>query len=186
MVNSSQNRQCFCPCDQEIWGMTHKNNRTPLPCHFKLCAMLHSHLWIHTGVTVQKCSIQVKIALLLRHCKLHASFRSHLWVQSRITVQKLSIGVKIVDSSTHGTLKFEGLPQKTIGHLSYAILSFVDVNSNRSYSPEMTKLGQNLFWFYYLALWPLTLIFAWTKIRSMVSTPENFVMIRWNQHCEMV
>ena len=42
-------------------GWHWKNNRAPPLCHFKLCALFHSHLWIQTGVTVQKHSIQVKI-----------------------------------------------------------------------------------------------------------------------------
>ena len=51
----------FEPCDLEIWLMTLKNNRTPLQCYFKLCASFGSHLWIKTGVTVQKRPIWVKI-----------------------------------------------------------------------------------------------------------------------------
>ena len=41
--------------------MTLKNSRVPLLCYFKLCALFHSHLWIQTGATVQKCPIWVKI-----------------------------------------------------------------------------------------------------------------------------
>ena len=51
----------FVPCDLEIWRMTLKNNRAPLLCCFKLCASFYSHQWIQTGVTVQKCTIWVKI-----------------------------------------------------------------------------------------------------------------------------
>ena len=46
------------------------------------------------------------------------------------------------------TLKFDGWPSKTIGHLFYATSSFVHhfvaalVNSNWSYSPEAPNLGQ--------------------------------------------
>ena len=55
----------FVKCDLEIWQMTLKNNRTPLLCYFKLCATFQSHQWIQTGVTVQKCSIWVKIGNFL-------------------------------------------------------------------------------------------------------------------------
>ena len=41
--------------------MTLKNNKAPLLCYFKLCAPFHNHLWIQTGVTVQKHPIWVKI-----------------------------------------------------------------------------------------------------------------------------
>ena len=63
--NSGQNRQCFVPCDLEIWRMTLKNNRAPLLCSFKLCASFHSHQWIQTRVEVQKRPICVKIDVVL-------------------------------------------------------------------------------------------------------------------------
>ena len=34
--------------------MTLKNNRTPLLSNIKLCVSFHHHMWIQTGVTVQK------------------------------------------------------------------------------------------------------------------------------------
>ena len=52
--NLGQNRWCFVPCDLEIWWMTLENNRAPLFCCFKLCAIFHSHRWIQTGVAVRK------------------------------------------------------------------------------------------------------------------------------------
>ena len=104
----------FYPCDLEIWPMTFKNNRAPLLCYFKLCAAFCSHWWIHTGVTVQKRLIWVKIddffypcdleiwwmtsknnrAPLLCYFKLCASFRSHWWIQTGVIVQKRPIWVK--------------------------------------------------------------------------------------------
>ena len=57
-----QNRRFFVPCDLGIWWMTLKNNRAPLLCYIKLCAF-QSHRWIKTGITVQKRSIRVKIAI---------------------------------------------------------------------------------------------------------------------------
>ena len=51
--------------DLEIWQMTLKNNRTPLPCYTKLCASFRSHRWIQTWVTVRKCPIWVKIGIFL-------------------------------------------------------------------------------------------------------------------------
>ena len=52
--NSGQNRQCFVPCDLEIWRMTLKNNRKFLLCYIKLCDSFCSHQWIQTKVTVWK------------------------------------------------------------------------------------------------------------------------------------
>ena len=62
-LNLGQNCRFFSQCDQEIWRMTLKNNWVPLLCHFKLCVLFRSHLWIQTGVTVWKRSIWGKICL---------------------------------------------------------------------------------------------------------------------------
>ena len=45
------------------WNLTDdlEKNRAPLQCYFKLCASFCSHRWFHTGVTVQKRPIWVKI-----------------------------------------------------------------------------------------------------------------------------
>ena len=42
------------PCDLEIGQMTLKNNRAPLLSNIKLCVSFHHHMWIQTGVMVQK------------------------------------------------------------------------------------------------------------------------------------
>ena len=42
-----------------------KNNRAPLLCYAKLCASFRSHQWIPTGVIVPKCSIRVKLIILV-------------------------------------------------------------------------------------------------------------------------
>ena len=60
ITNLGQMRHFLEPCDLEIWRMTFKNNRAPLLCYFKLCALFRSHWWIQTGVTVRKRSIWVK------------------------------------------------------------------------------------------------------------------------------
>ena len=52
--NLGQIRRFLEPCDLEIWGMTLKNNREPLLSNIKLYALFYHHMWIQTGVTVQK------------------------------------------------------------------------------------------------------------------------------------
>ena len=59
--NLGQIRRFLELCDLEIWRMTLKNNRAPLPSYFKLYASFRSHLWIQAGVTVRKRPIWVKI-----------------------------------------------------------------------------------------------------------------------------
>ena len=64
-------------------------------------------------------------ALLLYYVKLCASFQIHWWIKTGSTVQKRSIRVEIGDMLSRVTLKFDGWPWKTIGHLFYATSSFV-------------------------------------------------------------
>ena len=64
-------------------------------------------------------------ALLLCYFKLFASFHSHWWIQTGVTVRKPQFWVNIDAFLSRVTLKFDGLPSKTIGHLFYATSSFV-------------------------------------------------------------
>ena len=56
-------RKFFSLRDLEIWWMTSRNNRAPLLYYINLCASFKIHRRIQTGVTVQKCSIRVKIGI---------------------------------------------------------------------------------------------------------------------------
>ena len=62
---------------------------------------------------------------LLYYIKLCVSFQIHRWIQTKVTVRKCSIRVKIGDFLSCVTLKFDGWPCKTIGHLLYTTSSFV-------------------------------------------------------------
>ena len=64
-------------------------------------------------------------APLLSIIKLNASFHHHMWIQTGVTVRKRLIWVKFDDFKSRVTLKFDGWPSKTIGHLFYATSSFV-------------------------------------------------------------
>ena len=64
-------------------------------------------------------------APLLCYFKLFASLRSHWWIQTGVTVQKRRFWVKIDAFLRRVTLKLDGWPSKTIGHLFYATSSFV-------------------------------------------------------------
>ena len=126
----------FVPCDLEIWWMTLKKNRAHLLCYVKFCAPFQNHLWIQTGVTSGNAQFGSKSAIfcpcdieiwrmtlknnrapLLCFLKLSASFHSHWWIQTGVTVRKRPIWVKIGDFVSRVTLKFDGWPWKTIGHL---------------------------------------------------------------------
>ena len=64
-------------------------------------------------------------APLLYYIKFCASFQIHRWFKTEVTVRKRSIRVKISDFLSRVTLKFDGWPWKTIGHLFYTTSSFV-------------------------------------------------------------
>ena len=64
-------------------------------------------------------------APLLHYIKLCVSSQTPPWIQTGVTVPKRTIQVKIGDFLSCVTLKFDGWPWKTIGHLFYATLSFV-------------------------------------------------------------
>ena len=64
-------------------------------------------------------------APLLCYFKLFASFCSHWRIQTGVRVRKSLIWVNIDAFFSLVTLKFDGWPSKTIGHLFYATSSFV-------------------------------------------------------------
>ena len=64
-------------------------------------------------------------ASLLCCFKLCVTFHSHQWIQTGVTVRKRPIWVKLDDFESRVTLKFDGWPWKTIGHLFYATSGFV-------------------------------------------------------------
>ena len=139
LLKLDSNHRFFSPCDLEIWQMTPKNNRAPLLCYFKHFASFRSHWWIQTGVTVPKRLIWVKIDDFFSRVTLKFDrrpsktighlfsatssfvqhFCSHWWIQTGVTVRKRLIWVKINDFFSCVTLKFDGWPSKTIGHLFY-------------------------------------------------------------------
>ena len=117
------------PCDLEIWRMTLKNNRPPLLCYFKPYASFRSRRWIQDGVTVRKRPIWVKIDDFFEPCDFA------IW---RMTLNKANLRdliaatclvfsnwIQIINFSAPVTVKFDGWPQKTIGHFFYTTSSFV-------------------------------------------------------------
>ena len=91
---------------------------------------------------------------------LHASFQIHWWIQTGFTVQKGSIRVQIGDMLSCVTLKFDGWPWKTIGHLYYATSSFVQHFVPISEFKLELQSGNAQFgskWTIFLAVWPSNL-----------------------------
>ena len=70
-------------------------------------------------------TLQNNRAPLLYYIKLCVSFQIHRWIQTEVTLRKPSIRVEISNFLSLMTLKFDGWPWKTIGHLFYITSSFV-------------------------------------------------------------
>ena len=87
---------------------------------------LESNRWFFSPCDLQIWRITPKNnrAHLLHYIKLCASFQIYQWIQTGVTVWKCLIWVKMDDFFSRVTLKFDGWPWKTIGHLFYATLSF--------------------------------------------------------------
>ena len=74
---------------------------------------------------IWRMTLKNNIAPFLCYFKLCAAFPTHWWIQTGVTVRKRSIWVKIGNFLSQVTLKFDGWPWKTIGHLFYVASSFV-------------------------------------------------------------
>ena len=112
--------------------------------YVKLCASFQSHWWIQTGVTVWKFSVWVKIGDFLSpvtskfdrwpwktigHISATSSFVLHFIAIYQFKMELQSGNAKFGSKSAiflpSVTLKFDGWPWKTIGHLFHATSSFV-------------------------------------------------------------
>ena len=118
-------------------------------------------------------------APLLCCFKLCPSFHSHWWIQTKVTVRKLSIRVKIGDLLSCVTLKFDGWPWKNSrapfrSNIKHYASFQTGVTVLKRLNGVMTSVTLTF------DLWP----FAWTSLLSLVITPENFMMIWWEEHCE--
>ena len=101
-------------------------------------------------------------APLLYYIKLCVSFQIHRWIQIGVTVRKRSIWVKIGNFLSRVTLKFDGWPWKTIGHLFYIASSFVHHFTAISEFKLELPSGNAQYWskstIFFLAVWPLNLM----------------------------
>ena len=183
----------------EIWWITLKNNRAPLLCYFKPCALFHSHRSIHTVVKIRKRQIRVKIGFfcpgwlwnltddlvpLLCCFKLCASFRTRLWILTGVTARKHPMWVKIGYFFVPCDLEIWQMTLKNnrVPHQAWCITSSSYVNSNWSYGPETAKLGIDLG---DLDVWPLTSTFC-MNITSVNGNKfhDDTMMEAWWKRCD--
>ena len=77
------------------------------------------------GLEIWQMTLKNNRAPLLCYFKLCASCHSHKWNLTGVSVRKRPIWVKIDYFMSRVTLKFDGWPWKTIGHLFYCTSSHV-------------------------------------------------------------
>ena len=94
-------------------------------CPEKLNLCQNRRLIVPCDLEIWRMTLKNNRAPLLYCFKLCASFHSHQWIQTKVTVRKRSIRVKICDLLSRVTLKIDGWPWKTIGHLFYVASSFM-------------------------------------------------------------
>ena len=181
LLKFDPNHRFFVPCDLEIWWMTLENNRAPLLNYIKLCLSFQMHWWIETEVTVRKRSIRVKIGDFLSCVTLKLdgwpwktighlfyttlSFVHHFKsiVEFKLELQSgnAQFGSILAIFLSRVTLKFDGWPRKTIGHLFYVALSFVHHFTAISKFKLELESGNAQFWSkskIFLAVWPWNLM----------------------------
>ena len=100
-------------------------------------------------------------ALILYYTKLCASFQIHRWIRIGVTIRKRSIWVKIGNFLSCVTVKFDGWPSKTIGHLFYATSSvvyhFIPIGELKlELQSGNTQFGSNATIFRAMRHWKLT------------------------------
>ena len=158
-LNSGQNRRFFLPCELGIWKTIGHIFYATLSFvhHFKAIGEFKLELLPGNPQFGSKSAIFCPVrpwnltlknirAPLLCYCKVWASFRSHWWNRTGVTVQKRPIWDKIDDSFNRVTLKFDGWPYKTIGHLNMKLYASFHHHMwiKMSYSPETARLGYDL------------------------------------------
>ena len=140
-------------------------------------------------LTFDRFTVKNNRVLFLWYVKLCASFRVHRWIQTGVIDLKHPLWVKISDFFPCD-LGIWRMTLKTIRHLFYATASYVHYfvaicEIKLKLRSGKAQIGANFaltsvtltfdFWH-----WP----FPWTSLLSMVMTPENFMMMRWQKHRE--
>ena len=138
LLKLDSNHRFFILYDLKLRWMTLTNNRALLLVYINLCALFQSHQsvnskWSYNPETLNsgqnwwfsvpcdfkiwRMALKINKAPLLCYFKLFASFHSHRSIRAGVTVRKCQIQVKISNFLSRVTLKFDGWPWKTIGHL---------------------------------------------------------------------
>ena len=126
-------------------------------------------------------------APLLCYFQLCASFRSHWWIQTGVRVRKRPIWVKSdcflepCDLEIWWmTLKNNSAPLLSIIKLYASFHHHMWIQTGVTVRKRLSWVVTSVTLTFDLWPWP----FAWPLRRSLVITPENFMMIRWWEHSQ--
>ena len=196
----------FCPVWP--WNLIDdlEKNRAPLLCYFKLCALFHSHLWVQTGVTVRKRPIRVKIDDFFSHVNLqfdgwpwktigHLFYATSSFVHNFVAIGKFKMELQSGNANLDQNRRFFvscdlDIWRMTLKNNRAPLLCYFKLcTSFRSHMWIQTGVTVRKWQNWVLTsvtltfdLWPWP--FALTSLLSMAITPENFMMVRWQEHSE--
>ena len=168
-----------------------KNDRAPLLCYFQLYASFNNHRWIQTNVTVRKRSIRFKIGDFLS--RMTSKFDEWPWktighlfyATSSFIHHFVPIGefiLQLQSRSWRMTLKNNRAPLLSTIKLYTSFYHHIWIQTGVTVRKRLSWVMTSVTLTFDLWSWP----FAWTSLLSLVITPENFVAIRWPEHCEKV
>ena len=126
-------------------------------------------------------------ASFLCYIKLCASFQIHRWCQTLATVRKVPIGVKIGDFVVpcdleiwQMTLKNNRAPLLSNIKLSASFHRRMWIQTGVTVRKRLSGVLTSMTLTFCCWPWP----FGWSSRLSIVITPENFRMIRWEKLCQ--
>ena len=139
------------------------------------------------GLEIWRMTLKNNRAHLLCYFKLCASFRSHWWIQTGVIARKPPIWVKFDDffepcdlEIWQVTLKNKTTPLLSNIKLCASFHHHMWIQTGVRVRKRLNGVMTSVTLTFDLSPWP----FAWISRPSMVITPENFRMIRWQEHCQ--
>ena len=153
--------------NKQWWGWWFEMPLRQLWCH---CNGIASKIWHKFHSTVLKLNSWYDLVLVLSYVTLIKWNKTRqiwgIWKLRLPKVRKRPIWVKIGDVLYRVTLKFDGWPWKTIGHLSFAVSSFVQhFIAIGEFKLELqsgnAQFGSN--WTIFRAVWPCNLTYDLEK-----------------------
>ena len=183
-----------------------KNDGAPFLSYLTLCASFHGDQWILNGVTIRKRPIWIKIDFIS-----HVTLKFDRWPWKTIGHLFYATSSFVHHFVAIGEFKLElqsgnaqfGLKSTNFGGRCDLEIWWMTLKNNRAPLLRNIKLCESFHHHVWIQtgvtdwkrlssvltsvtltfdFWPWP--FAWISLWSSVITPENFMMIRWWEHCQ--